>query len=214
MGLTIPLDILPIYSPSITLNLGYISNRTSVEQSKYFRQTSFLDLNIKVIGNDVQTSVYDKRDFGIPIVYFPWSSCDVPRLPSSVFTFLSWLDLLGAVLAFWISILKIFKSLPHYWHMVIDITSFEKNIWKVLQVILGAFIQIWWNIVSRISFWRNPSPGLLLWSSQQTMGVKCEANFLSSGSKIVKRLRLRKYDPVINEWTWPFYSLVQIFSKA
>ena len=28
----------------------------------------------------IDTSVYDKRDeFGIPIVNFPWSSCDVPR---------------------------------------------------------------------------------------------------------------------------------------
>ena len=31
--------------------------------------------------------------------------------------------------------------------------------------------------------------------------VKCEANFVSSGSKIVKRLRRRKYDPVIIERT-------------
>ena len=31
--------------------------------------------------------------------------------------------------------------------------------------------------------------------------VKCEANFVSSGSKIVKRLRSRKYDPVIIERT-------------
>ena len=31
--------------------------------------------------------------------------------------------------------------------------------------------------------------------------VKCEANFVSSGSKIVKRLRRRKYDPVSIERT-------------
>ena len=37
------------------------------------KETSFLDLNIKVIGSDVHTSVYDKRDdFGFPIVNFPW----------------------------------------------------------------------------------------------------------------------------------------------
>ena len=46
-------------------------------------KTSFLDLHIKVIGSDVHTSVYDKRDdFGFPIVNFPWLSGDVPRLPS------------------------------------------------------------------------------------------------------------------------------------
>ena len=44
---------------------------------------SFLDLNIKVIGSDIHTSVYDKRDdFEFPIVNFPWLSGDVPRLPS------------------------------------------------------------------------------------------------------------------------------------
>ena len=47
------------------------------------KETSFLDSNIKVIGSDVHTSVYDKRDnFGFPIVNFPWFSGDVPRLPS------------------------------------------------------------------------------------------------------------------------------------
>ena len=47
------------------------------------KETSFLDLNIKVIGSDIHTSVYDKRDdLGFPIVNFPWLSGDVPRLPS------------------------------------------------------------------------------------------------------------------------------------
>ena len=44
------------------------------------KETSFLDLNIKVIGSDVHTSVCE--DFGFPIVNFPWLSGDVPRLPS------------------------------------------------------------------------------------------------------------------------------------
>ena len=47
------------------------------------KETSFFDLNIKVIGCDVHTSVYDKRDdFGFPSFNFPWLSWDVPRLPS------------------------------------------------------------------------------------------------------------------------------------
>ena len=47
------------------------------------KETSFLYSNIKVVGNDIHTSVYDKRDdFGYPIVNFPWLSGDVPRLPS------------------------------------------------------------------------------------------------------------------------------------
>ena len=48
------------------------------------KEISFLDLNIKGIGSDIHTSVYDKRnDFGFPIVNFHgFESCDVPRLPS------------------------------------------------------------------------------------------------------------------------------------
>ena len=47
------------------------------------KETSFLDLNIKVVGSNINTSVYDKRDdAGFPIVNFPWLSGDVPRLPS------------------------------------------------------------------------------------------------------------------------------------
>ena len=45
------------------------------------KDTSYLD--IKVIGSDFHTSVYDKRDdFGFPIVNFPWLSGSVPRLAS------------------------------------------------------------------------------------------------------------------------------------
>ena len=47
------------------------------------KETSFLDLNMKFIGNKIHTSVYDKYDyFGFPIVNFPWLSGDAPRLPS------------------------------------------------------------------------------------------------------------------------------------
>ena len=92
-----------IYPTELQLNKANTSDK----------EISFLDLNIKVIGSDVHTSVYDKRDdFGFTIVNFPWLSGDVPRL--LVFTFLSWLDLLGVALAFRISILKIFNLLPNY----------------------------------------------------------------------------------------------------
>ena len=47
------------------------------------KDTSFFDLNVKVIGIDAHTSVYDKGDdFGFHIVNFRWLSGDVPRLPS------------------------------------------------------------------------------------------------------------------------------------
>ena len=93
-----------IYPTELQLN---IANTTD-------KETSFLDLNIKVIGSDVHTSVYNNRDdFGFPIVNFSWLSGDVAyRLESDsmVFTFLSRLELLGIALAF----LKIFKLLPIY----------------------------------------------------------------------------------------------------
>ena len=44
------------------------------------KETSFLDLNVKVIGSGIHTSVYDKRDyFEFPIVNFPLLSGDVTR---------------------------------------------------------------------------------------------------------------------------------------
>ena len=62
-----------IYPRELQLNKANTSNT----------ETSFLDLNIKVIGSNIHYSVYDKcDDFGFPIVNFPWLSGDVPRLPS------------------------------------------------------------------------------------------------------------------------------------
>ena len=67
-------DYIPdIYPRELQLNKANTSDK----------ETSFLDLNIRVIGNDIHTSVYDKRDdFGFPIVNFPCLSGDVRRLPS------------------------------------------------------------------------------------------------------------------------------------
>ena len=62
-----------IYPAELQLNKANTSDK----------ETSFLDLNIKVIGSDIHTSVYDKRDdFGFPIVNFQWLRSDVPRPPS------------------------------------------------------------------------------------------------------------------------------------
>ena len=49
--------------------------------------------------------------------------------------------------------------------------------------------------------------------------VKGTVNFISSGSKIVKRLRSPQYDPVIigdddKSCAWSFYSLVQTLPYA
>ena len=91
--------------------------------------TSFLDLNVKLLvvtfipafTTNAMTS-----DF-LSLISHTWvvTFQDSHR---TVFTFRSWLDLLGVVLAFWISILKISKLLQNCWHRVLDITSFEKHL--------------------------------------------------------------------------------------
>ena len=62
-----------IYPRELKLNKQNLSDK----------ETSFLDLNIKVIDSNIHKKVYDKRDdFGFPIVNFPWLSGDVRRPPS------------------------------------------------------------------------------------------------------------------------------------
>ena len=92
------------------------------------KETSFLDLNIKVIGSDIHTSVYDKRDdFGFPIVNFPWLSGDVPRLPSYGIYISQLVRFARRCTSVLDSILKISKLLQNYLHRVTDITNFEKH---------------------------------------------------------------------------------------
>ena len=88
--LKIPIHTLPIYALSISLNWRKIfpiyiqqSFRKTNQILQIDWQTSFLDLDIKVIGSDVYTSVNDKRgNFGSPIENFPLLSGDVPWLLS------------------------------------------------------------------------------------------------------------------------------------
>ena len=101
------------------------------------KETSFLYLSIKVIGSD--TSIYDKRDdFSFSIVNFPGWVVIFVDSDLTVFTFRSCFDSLGAVPAFWISILKILKSLQNYLNRVTDITSsgkdLERSLWHTLSV--------------------------------------------------------------------------------
>ena len=54
------------------------------------KETSFLDFDLKVVGSDVHTSVYDKRDdFGFPIVNFPGLVVMFLDSHLMLFTFLS-----------------------------------------------------------------------------------------------------------------------------
>ena len=91
------------------------------------KEPSFLAWNIEVIGSDVHTSVYDKRDdFGLPIVKFPGLSGDFPWLPSyGISQLIRFARCCTKVLDFHS---KIFKSLQNYWHRIADITNFEKHL--------------------------------------------------------------------------------------
>ena len=85
----------------------------------------------------------------------------------TLFTFRSCLDLRGVALAFFISILKIFKLLQNYWYKVTDIASFEKH----LESSSGHTLSFNLNLLkyrSSICFWRNPSIGPLRWYSLET----------------------------------------------
>ena len=114
----------------------------------------------------------------------------------TVFTFRSWLDLLGVVLALWISILKISKLLQSY--------RYHK-----LRKTFGKFLRSYSELLSKfgdISFEEYSSKGIshpvfygdLVYKLRR---VKNTPNFFSSGSKIVKRLWRWQYDPVIIERT-------------
>ena len=80
-----PLDIFTIDNPGFEKHISdiYPAELQVNKANTSDKETSFLDLNMKVIGSDIPTSVYDKRDdFGFPIINYPWLSGDVPGLPS------------------------------------------------------------------------------------------------------------------------------------
>ena len=166
------------------------------------KETSFLDLNIKVIGSDVHTSVYDKRDdFGFPIVNFPWLSGDVPRLPSY-----------GVYISQLVRFARCCTSVSDFNSKNLQLTSkllTQGYRYHKLRKTFGKFFRSYSDLLSKfgeISFQEYVTEGIshpvfygdLVYKLRR---VRYEANFVSSGSKIVKRLRRRKYDPLIIENT-------------
>ena len=120
-----------IYSTEIQLNKAITSDK----------ETSFFDLNMKVVGSVVHTSVYDKRDdFIFPIVNFPWFSGDVPRLPSYVVNISQLVRFARCCTS--VSDFPFQKSSNYFQttDIGLQISQASKIIWKVLQVILWPFI--------------------------------------------------------------------------
>ena len=114
-----------------------------------------------------------------------------------VFTFRSLYNLLGAVLAIFISILKKYLTQDYRY------CKLKKNFWKVLYIMLRTSVEIWWYFVAKICVKRNLSPGLLRWSSLQTNEGQRQTEFHLVGfkNKIIKCLRRWQYDPLIIERT-------------
>ena len=116
-----------------------------------------------------------------------------PYSHRKLLTFLRWIDLLGDALA-----LRISKLLT------------QGYIYHKLRKIFGKLFSSYSDLLSKfdeISFLEYVSSeeishtvfyGDLVYKLRR---VKCEANFVSSCSKIVKLLRRRKYDPAIIERT-------------
>ena len=178
-----------------------------------------MDLNIKVIWSNIHTSVYDKRDeFGFPIVNFPSLSGDVPRLPSY-----------GIYISQLVRFARWCTSVFYFHSKNLQITSkllTQGYRYHKLRKTFGKFFKSYSELLSKfgaISFQDYVSQGIthlvfygdLVYKLRR---VKGEANFISSGSKIVKRLRRRQYDPAIIERTiglvlGPFTALYRSFLK-
>ena len=161
-----------------------------------------MDWNIKVIGSDIHTSVYDKRDdFGFPIFNFPWLSGDVPRLPSY-----------GIYISQLVRFARYCTSVLDFHSKNLQITSkllTQGYRYHKLRKTFAKFFRSYSELLSKfgdISFQQYVSKGIshLVFYSDlvyKLRRVKDTPNFISSGSKILKRLRRRHNDPLIIERT-------------
>ena len=150
----------------------------------------------------IYTSVYDKRDdFGFPIANFPWLSGDVPRLPSY-----------GIYISQLVRFARCCTSVLDFHSKNLQITSkllTQGYRYHKLRKTFGKFFRSYSELLSKfgdISFQEYLSKGIshpLFYGDlvYKLRRVKDTPNFILSGSKIVKRLRRRQYNPVIIERT-------------
>ena len=150
----------------------------------------------------VHTSVYDRRDdFGLPIINFPWLSGNVPRLPSY-----------SVYISRLVRFTRCCTGVSDFNSKNLQISSkllTQSYRYHKLRKTFDKFFSSYSDLLSKfgeISFQEYVTEGIshpvfygdLVYKLRR---VKCEANFVSSGPKLVKRLRCRKYDPVIIERT-------------
>ena len=138
---------------------------------------------------------------GFPIVNFPWLSGDVPRLPSY-----------GIYISQLVIFARCCTSVFDFHSKNLQITSkllTQGYRYNKLRKTFGKFFRSYSELLSKfcdISFQEYLSKGIshpvfyddLVYKLTR---VKDTPNIFSSGSKIVKRLRRRQYDPVIIERT-------------
>ena len=164
---------------------------TSCASYQYFqntsdKETSYLDLNIKVIGSNIHTSVYEKRDdFGHPIVHFQWLSGDVLRLPSH-----------GIYISQLVGFVRCCTSALDFYSKNLQITSkllTQCYRYHKFRKTFGKFFRSNSELLSKfgdISFQEDVSKGIfhpvfygdLVYKLRR---VKDTPNFISPGSKIV-----------------------------
>ena len=199
-----------IYPAELQLNKANTSDK----------ETSFLDLNIKFIGSDIHTRVYDKRDhFGSPIVNFPWLSGDVPRLPSYgiyISQLVRFSRCCTSVLDFHSKNLKITSKLLTQGYRYLKLRKTFGKSFRSYSELLSKFDDISFQEYLSKGISRPVLYGDLVYRLRR---AKDTPNFISSDSKIAKRLRRRQYDPVIIERTiglvlGPSTALYRPFPKA
>ena len=206
----IPLDILTIYLKCTIDNSEFEKYIPDIYPAEHQlnkantsdKKTSFLDLHIKIIGSDIHTSVYDKRDdFRFRIVNLPWLSGDVPRLPSY-----------GIYISQLVRFARCCTSVLDLHSKNLKITSkllTQGYRFHKLRQTFGKFFRSYSELLSKYgdnSFQEYVTEGIshpvfygdLVYKLRR---IKDTPNFISSGPKIVKRLRRRQHDPVIIERT-------------
>ena len=146
------------------------------------KEASFLDSNIKVIGSGIHTSVYDKRDdFGFPIINFSLLSGDDPRLPSH-----------GVYISQLVRFAMSCTSVSDFNSKNLSSKLLTRGYrYHKLRKTFGKFFRSYSDLLSKfgeISFQEYVTEGIshpvfygyLVYKLGR---VRCESNFISSGSK-------------------------------
>ena len=153
----------------------------------------FLDLStcIKVNCNNIPTSVYDKRDdLRFPIVNFPWLGGDIPSLQSY-----------GIYISQLVWFARCCTNVSNFHIKNLQITSIlliQDYRYHKIRKTFGKIFRSYSELLSTFGFVYTVFCGDWIYNLRRVKGT---ANFISSGSKIVKWVRRRQYGPVIIERT-------------